>query len=126
MKTKRFLEKFDGIWSVPLAFLGFWFIGVVLQFLDISSGSYDLAFVQPLFLATGVIIGAVNVSILGMYFTFRGLYRYIYGYTDDEGNIINQSKEDFKGLTPWQKFIISFLPFYFLVALIVIVYTKLI
>jgi len=125
-KIKHFLEQYDGIWSIPFAFITFWLIGIVLQFLDVTAGSYDLAFIQPLFLAIGIVIGAVNATIVGLRFTFKGFYRYIYGYRNEDGIIINQSKEDFKKLELWQKFIVAFLPFYFLVALIVIVYLKMI
>jgi hypothetical protein len=125
-KIKFLLEKYDGVWSVPLAFFAFWFIGVVLQFFSITAGSYDLAFIQPLFLATSVVIGAVNIAIAGLFFNFRGLYRYLYGYKNENGAVINESKNDFKNLQPWQRFFIALFPLFFLVALIAIVYMKLI
>jgi hypothetical protein len=125
-KIRYFLEQFDGVWSIPLTILGFWLIGLTIQFFDVTAGSYDLAFFQPLFLAVGIVVGAVNAAIIGMYFTFRGIYRFFYGYKDENGDIINQSKEEWKGLLPWQKFAFSFFVFYFLVYQIVSVYLKLI
>jgi hypothetical protein len=125
-KIRYFLEQFDGVWSIPLTIIAFWLLGLTIQFFDVTAGSYDMAFFQPLFLAVGIVVGAVNFSVLGLYFTFRRLYKYIYGYKNEEGIFINQSREDFKQLQPWQKFIVAFLPFYFLVALIVIVYLKMI
>jgi len=125
-KIKYFLEQFDGIWSIPMTIFGFWLIGLTIQFFDMTAGSYDLAFFQPLFLAVGIVVGAVNFTIIGMYFTFRGIYRFFYGYKDENGAVINHSKEEWQKLLPWQKFAFSFLLFYFLVQSIVSVYLKMI
>ena len=125
-KTLRWLSLYDGVWSVPFAFLGFWLVGLLLQFLDVSAGSYDIAFVQPLFLAIAVVIGATNAAVGGMWFTFRGLFRFFYGYTDDNGQYVNKSKEEFQKLQPWQKFAFSFGVFYFYVWAVVSVYLKMI
>ena len=117
----------DGIWSVPLAFLAFWFIGVVLQLIfGKTVGTYDESFIQPLFLSAAIVIGATNVAIAGMWFTFRGLFKYIYGYKDEQGVFINPSKEDFKKLGPWQKISISLLVFLCFFSAVIVVYRMLV
>src|SRR5690606_11745587 len=71
-QIKYFLEKFDGIWSVPLAMFAFWFIGYLMQVVfGLASGAYDMAFFQPLFLAIAVVITAANAAMVGMKFNFK-------------------------------------------------------
>ena len=100
-----YLQLFDGLWSVPLGFLLFFFVGFLLSAVfGMAVGSYDLAFIQPLFLAGTVVVGATNMAVLGLFFTFRHIFRYLY---DSRNNPINSfsynfSKEDFNSLTKIQ------------------------
>jgi hypothetical protein len=125
-KIKHFLQQYDGIWSVPLAFMGFWLLGITLQFFDMSAGSYDIAFIQPLALAMAIVIGATNAAVLGLYFTFRGIFRFLYGSHDESGKLINKSKDEWENLTAFQKFGISFMVFFYFSYLVVHVYLKMI
>lgn len=126
-KAKFFLQHVDGIWSVPMVFLLFWFGGVALQFFGgFGVGTYDPGFIQPLFLAIAVVIGATNAAVGGLYFTFRGLYRYLYGQRDDNGKLKNYAKENWLKLTPWQRFAISFGAFFYYVSAVILVYLHLV
>ena len=126
----RFLQLRDGIWSLPLAFAAFWCYGIVSGWLfGYGTGSYDPAFLQPLFLAILIVIGATNAAVLGIYFTFRGLHRYLYGkykkvYTSKIWQ--NQSKEDWKKLSEWQRFLIVFVTFFLFLFAIILVYITLV
>lgn len=124
---KYFFALFDGVWSVPLAFVAFWLVGLILTAVfDFAAGTYDIGFVQPLFLAAGIVIGASNISVAGMYFTFRGLFRFFYGYTDRSGLIINESKNLWKDLSPSFRFGIAFTVFFSFFWGVILVYLALV
>lgn len=125
-KVKYFLQLFDGFWSVPLAFVGFWMVGTVLSTFNAATGVYDVSFIQPLLLAVAVVVGAANAAIAGLYFSFRGLYRFIYGTKDSEGKPINFSKIKWKALTAWQQFVIALSVFFCYFFAVILVYLKLV
>lgn len=131
-KAFYYIQLVDGIWSVPLGFFLFFLCGYVLSmFFGYTTGFYDPSFIQPLFLAATIVIGATNVAIGGLYFTFRGLYKYLYGgyYPDKKTGKkkrINFSKLDLKKLEPWQRIFIAFSVFFLFLAATIIVYLKLV
>lgn len=129
-KLKYFLSKFDGIWSVPLAFFLFFIIGLALSKLGIAAGTYDVGFIQPLFLAAVIVIGATNIAIQGLYFTFRDLHRFIYGYKSKQESSVhkfhNPSRSAWTKLTPLQQILIALSVFAFFMLSIIIVYIALI
>lgn len=130
-KLKFWLQHIDGIWSVPFAFFIFWFVGLSLTALfGYGTGTYDPGFIQPLFLASAVVIGATNVSVWGLFFTFRGLYRYFYGEKKTKSNgekyIANYSKSDWLKLSVWQRYLVAFGVFFFFLSAILLVFLKLV
>lgn len=126
-KIVYFLQMFDGIWSVPLAFGMFWVFGVVMTLLfGDTTGVYDMAFMQPLFLAAAIVIGASNIAVLGLYFTFRGIYKHVYGFKNSHGVVINKSKEAWEDLKPLEQIVISFSVFFLFFFAVVMVYLKMI
>lgn len=115
---KNFLKKFDGLWALPLAFALFVLAGYVLQSVGgFGTGSYDIAFIQPLFLSTAVVIGATNAVVWGLYFTFRDFHKQIYS---------KESRKEFKDLDPKFKAIVSLSVFFIFLSLIIFIYTKLV
>ena len=125
-KLKYLLLLVDGIWSVPLGFLAFFFVGLLLSTaFGMAVGQYDLAFIQPLFLAGTVVVGATNMAVLGLYFTFREVFRYLYGEFVEDA-IFNRSKEDFNALNPIQNICVSLFLFCFFVVAILVVYLNLV
>ena len=123
-KVLYLLQQFDGIWSVPLAFITFWLVGLMLQtYFGYGTGTYDLGFIQPLFLAAAIVIGATNFATVGIFFTFRGLFRYIYGKAYSS-NL--SSKTDFNQLPVGQRFLVAFGTFLYLVTAVIVVYLKLV
>ena len=125
-KIKYLLQHIDGIWSVPVGFFVFFFIGLLLSSVfGMAVGGYDMAFIQPLALAGTIVIGATNMAIGGLYFTFRGIYKYLYGYKENN-EILNYSKLDFQLLTPIQRICITFISLYFFLLSIIIVYLNLV
>lgn len=127
-KIKWTLQHLDGIWSVPLAFFAFYFVGLgITSLFGYGTGFYDPAFIQPLFLAGAVVIGATNFGILGLYFTVRGLYRYFYGRRDEKtGKIVNDSKEDWVNIPAWLRYVFAFFSLFFFVVAIIVVYLKMV
>ncbi|MCO5238885.1 MAG: hypothetical protein M9904_02410 [Chitinophagaceae bacterium] len=126
-RLKIYLQLYDGVWSVPLAFLGFWFLGIMLSLMGTATGVYDISFIQPLLLAAAIVIGAANIALGGLYFTFRGFYRFLYGQVKpDTGEFLNFSKINWKKLLPWQQFAISLSVFFFFFWAVIIVYLKLV
>lgn len=126
-KIKYYLQLIDGVWSLPLLFTFFWFTGVFLQAIfGYTTGFYDTSIIQPLFLAVGIVVGATNFAVWGMYFTFRGLYRYLYGEKNEDGSIVNYSKLNWLKLTSWQRYTVAFCVFFYYVTAIIIVYLKMV
>jgi hypothetical protein len=126
-KIKYYLKKWDAIWSLPLAFFIFYYSGILLQtFFGYGTGSYDPAFLQPLFLAAVVVIGATNAGILGLYFTLKGLHNYLYGQRGDDGKLINFSKIDWKKIDPTHRLIITLAMMVYFITAILLVYLKLV
>lgn len=122
------LQLRESFLSIPILFLVFYFVGVLLTWLfGMATGFYDPAFVQPLFMAGLVVNGAAAFAQFIAYFYFRsGVHRYIWGvYKPDEKAIVNYSKADFKLLTSWQRLVLSLSVFCFFVLLVVLVYLRL-
>lgn len=126
-KLIYFLTKWDGLWSVPLGFFAFYLAGSFLTWMfGYSTGTYDVAFIQPLLLAATIVIGATNAGIAGMFFTLRGFHNYLYGKKDYQGQIHNFSKGDWKKLSPSQRFAIALLVMAYFITSIIIVYLHLV
>jgi len=115
---KKFLKKFDGLWALPLAFALFVLAGYLLQSVGgFGTGSYDIAFIQPLFLATAIVIGATNAVVWGLWFTFRDFHKQIYSKT---------GRTEFSKLNDKFKTIVSLSVFFLLLFMIIFVYKKLV
>ena len=126
-KVIYYLQLLDGIWTVPLGFFIFFFVGLILSSaFGMAVGQYDMAFIQPLFLAGTIVVGATNMAIWGLYFTFKGLYKYLYGYVSETGLTVNDSKNDFSKLEPIQKICVALFSFCFFVVCILVVYLNLV
>lgn len=121
-KLKYFLQKWDGIWSVPLSFALYAFIGYFLSNLGLAVGTFDLGFIQPLFLAACVVIFATNMAVAGVYFTFRGVHNYIYGNRDSRtGKFIKSSQYDWRNIAPEKRIYLGFgLIIYYITATILV------
>lgn len=125
-KILFFLELYDGIWSAPAAFFAFWLCGIILQgVFGFAAGTYDLGFIQPLFLAASVVIGCSTLSNIGLKFNFRGFHRFLYGYKQDE-KIINESKKLWNELTALQKMQITLLTYFCYFFALLFVYSLLV
>lgn len=126
-KIIYYLQLLDGIWTVPLGFFIFFFVGLILSSVfGLAVGQYDMAFIQPLFLAGTIVVGATNMAVWGLFFTFKGLYKYLYGYAAPTGIIVNDSKNDFSKLEPIQKICVALFSFCFFVVCILVVYLNLV
>jgi len=125
-RIKFLLQLIDGLWSVPLGFFIFFGSGLFLSSVfGMAVGQYDMAFIQPLFLAGTIVVGATNIAVLGLYFTFRTIFYYLYGRVENKV-IINISKSDFETLKPIQKICISLFLFLFFVVSVIVVYLNLV
>jgi hypothetical protein len=126
-KLKYFLQKWDGVWSVPLAFFIFYWVGLALSWLfGYGTGNYDPAFLQPLFLSAVVVIGATNAGVLGLYFTIRGLHNYLYGQKEEDNKIVNFSKVDWKKVSATHRLLIALGVLVYFITAIIFVYLKLV
>lgn len=115
---KKFLKTFDGLWAFPLAFIAFVLIGYLLQTIGgLGTGTYDLAFFQPLFLAVTIVIGISSATVWGLWFTFRDLHKQIYH---------SRGRADFYDLHPKWKAIISLTVFFLYFFGILFTYLKLV
>ncbi|MFA9212951.1 MAG: hypothetical protein ACEQSR_03790 [Candidatus Methylacidiphilales bacterium] len=115
---KKFLKTFDGLWALPLAFIAFIVTGYLLQTIGgLGTGSYDLAFFQPLFLSVTIVIGASTASVWGLWFTFRDLHKQIYH---------EMGRKDFYNLREKTKAIIALTVFFLYFFAIIFIYLKLV
>jgi hypothetical protein len=123
-KLKAFIAKvfavlyiWDGIWSIPAAFLVY-FVGAITG--QIIFGEAWAAYPPSLVhaaIATGLIMVIFNlVAMAGLYFNFKGLFDFL---TKD-------FSETFKNLTACQKVLFSLLFYAFLVLLALAIFYALV
>lgn len=122
-KLGRFLEIYDWVWSIPLSIFVYWgfgfFFGAVM---GMSVGTFDLSFVQPLFLAVTVVTGASVASIYILRFHWKALYRFIYSSKLTDPNL--SSVASFRMLQPWQKILVTSLFYFIFFVAVVAVYLR--
>ena len=87
-------QLFDGLWSIPVAFIAFMLVGTFsMQYF--GDPLISIEYLQQVMLAGLILVFANFVAFLGGYFNFRGLQRYFYS---------RELKSETKTtLTPWQK-----------------------
>jgi hypothetical protein len=123
-RLKRFLLLNDWMWSPLLAFAAFIGSGVGIQWLfrteeGSAAGFYDPSFFQAAVYSAGVIVLFSGAAQLGHIVNFKGYWRYIYRKD-------SPIRDDFKNLTPWQKFFFSHFPFFFYLAAMLFVFSLLV
>lgn len=107
-KLRRLLSLHDWVWSIPIGGAFFFFVGIATQwFFGDGAGVFDPAYIQKAFLASFYMIVGNTVTLFGMWFNMRGIYRYFY-------NRESSIKEDFKTLSSWQKISLFVLLYCFL------------
>jgi hypothetical protein len=113
-KITHSLQMYDGVWSVPLAFIAFFLAGKYgLEYF--GSALISTEYIQIVFMAAFILIFANFIVFLGMRFNFRGLQRYFYS-----SEIKDQIKTQ---LTVWQRITLYlFVYFSFLVLFLLIVW----
>jgi hypothetical protein len=88
------LQLFDGVWSIPLAFIAFMYVGN-LSMEYFGDPLISIEYLQQVVMAGMILVFANFVAYLGGYFNFRGLQRHFYS---------KQTKSETKNtLTAWQK-----------------------
>jgi hypothetical protein len=76
-KLTRYLQMYDGVWSIPLAFLGFFLAGRY-GYEYFGDALISTEYIQIVFMAALILIFANFVVFLGINFNFRSLQRYFY------------------------------------------------
>jgi hypothetical protein len=95
LKSLRYhLQLFDGVWSIPVAFL-FFVISGTLSYQYFGDALISTEYIQYVVLAGMVMVFANFVTFLGIRFNFRALQNVVYSR-----EIKQQIKTD---LTTWQK-----------------------
>lgn len=98
------LELFDGIWSIPLAFIVFAVSGTI-SVAYFGDSLISTEYVQYIVLAAMIMVVANFVVFLGIRFNFRALQREIYN---------KEVKYEIKTyLTTWQKVVLYLLLYLF-------------
>jgi hypothetical protein len=88
------LQLFDGLWSIPLAFLAFTYFGY-LSTVYFGDPLISVEYLQQVLLSGLILVFANFVAFLGGYFNFRGLQKYFYS---QEIKVETRNK-----LTAWQR-----------------------
>jgi hypothetical protein len=108
------LQKYDGVWSVPVAFLAFFLAGKY-SYEYFGDALISTEYIQIVFMAALILIFANFVVFLGINFNFRSLQRYFYS-TEIKEQIKNE-------LTVWQRIkLYLFVYFLFFVLFLFIVW----
>jgi uncharacterized membrane protein len=76
-KFLYYLQLFDGLWSVPIAFLVFFFGGYA-SFKYFGDAIISTEYLQQVLLAGLILIFANFMAFLGGFFNFRSLQGYFY------------------------------------------------
>jgi hypothetical protein len=100
-KILSFLQEFDFIWSIPVAFLGFY----LFAYYGETIFGEGFAFYPPSFFHAGIYAGLIvvlfnSLTQMGIYINFPVLYKYYL-------------QEGFELLPTWQKAIIFILVYLF-------------
>lgn len=97
-KSLRYLlQLYDGVWSIPLAFL-FFFLAGYSSYTYFGDALISTEYIQYIVLAALVMVVANFVVFLGLYFNFRTLQRMVYS-----AQIKQQALTD---LSTWQKIVL--------------------
>jgi hypothetical protein len=97
-KSLRYLlQLYDGVWSIPLAFLLFFLAGYA-SFEYFGDALISTEYIQYIVLAALVMVVANFVVFMGLYFNFRTLQRMVYS-----AQIKQQALTD---LSTWQKIVL--------------------
>jgi len=87
------LQLFDGVWSIPLAFLGF-FIAGSLSLEYFGDPLISVEYIQQVILSGLILVFANFVAFLGGFFNFRGLQKFFYS---------KELKEKIITLSVWER-----------------------
>lgn len=104
-KIFKRIQLWDFAWSFPLSMLLFYGYGYI-QELAFNDPMYSTEWIHKTMLTTVIMILMNGFIQLGMWFNFRGIYKYFYSSESD-------IRTDFKQMTPWLK-VFSFIFIYFL------------
>ena len=97
-KSLRYLlQLYDGVWSIPLAFLLFFLAGYG-SYTYFGDALISTEYIQYIVLAALVMVVANFVVFMGLYFNFRALQRMVYS-----AQIKQQALTD---LSTWQKIVL--------------------
>jgi hypothetical protein len=99
------IQLWDFIWSFPLSMILFYGYGYI-QELAFNDPFYSTEWIHKTMLAAVIMILVNGIVQAGMWFNFRGIYKYFYSSK-------SPIREDFKTIPTWLK-IYSFLFIYFL------------
>jgi hypothetical protein len=99
------IQLWDFVWSFPLSMLLFYGYGYI-QEEAFNDPMYSTEWIHKTMLTTVIMILMNGFIQLGMWFNFRGIYKYFYSKT-------STVRDDYKLLPTWLK-VYSFLFIYFL------------
>jgi hypothetical protein len=116
-KANKFVGLWPDLWAIPFAVVGFFLSFYFLRWVDPYAGTFDVGYLQALFLTSLFIVAANALVFLGVKFNFRYLWDH---YKDENFDI------DWKKLTPWRRFILFFWLYSLLFLLSVVVFASLI
>lgn len=113
-KIISWLFMWDGVWTIPLAFLLFLLFGRFGEwYWGEGFGAMTPEFFHSILFAAIVVVALNFISWLGMWFNFNGIFQYYFSRPD----------RDFNSLTPFQKICVVLFVYslFFISGLLVIV-----
>jgi hypothetical protein len=105
-KLIRWLQLWDGVWSIPLLFICvIWVSSLLVQLWGADVGVFPPGLLNASIIASFYLMVGVSLINLVMNLYHRGWWKYYYGKRDPEGR---HAKNDFYGLPVWLR--IMFIP----------------
>lgn len=105
---KYWLQVIDSVWQVPFS-IGI-MIGMIILFIRIFGPGVDVyqpTTILAVFLSWAILALILNFARFLLYFTLRGIHKYIFKQ--------GQVNTDWTNLSSWQRIVISFSVFFFFI-----------
>jgi hypothetical protein len=115
-KSAFLVKLWPDIWAIPFAVMGFFLSFYFLRWIDPYAGTFDVGYLQALFLTALFIVATNAIVFLGLKFNFKFLWDH---YKDDF------FQKEWTQLKPWHRFLLFFWLYSLLFALSVVVFAAL-
>jgi hypothetical protein len=98
MRFIRFIKLWPEVWSIPLGLVAWLVSPMILHWIDPTAATFDSGVLQQILFASIGIVVVNGLAWAGLRFNLGGLFNWY----------ANESTEEFKKLSTWQKHLLVF------------------